>query len=235
METAVKQAEITKSYPLGTALKILEEQGIRARRSANRPKSMADYIAMLTDEHESPSWISFYEAHREAFEKAPAGAKQHHWWKGGLHDHCTEMLGLAEDLFVLYPGKFNGLHFDEVIQTVFLHDFPKIWWYREITSEERAAKPDKFHEKQVFTYVEGVDRILDAEGKLAAYLTRWPLPVSDRVWSGVLFAEGGFSKAHFKFGGTTGTSASVAKNNPVATIIHCLDLISSQLWGRSLT
>jgi hypothetical protein len=230
--TTVIQGTTVQSISISEAKELLKQQGYRVKLGVNTRKSVREYLLILSDEELRQKFVAFYDAH-PFFEKCPAGAKHHHWWESGLSQHCVEMLGLAEDLFTLYPGKYTAFTFDEVTQAVFLHDFPKIWWYRLITDEERISKPDKFKENQVFTYTEGADHILDAEGRLAAYLMRWLLAVSDRVWSAVLFAEGGFSKSHFKFGGVSQTSANVGKNNPLTAFIHCLDLMSSQIWGGS--
>lgn len=224
-----------ESMSLREEISLLAEHADKEVGEAKANRTVRSYIERIGSA-DRDKWLLFYDFHRELFESVAAGARHHHWWKGGLQDHCLEMLNLAEDIFGRYYNRFSSINFNDVILTVFLHDFAKIWWYRPITAEERAAKPDKFKEKQEFTSVEGCDRILDAEGRLAAYLMRWPggLPISDTVWSAVVFAEGGFAKTNFSFGGTTRTSDTVFSSNKLATLVHCLDMISSQIWGNSI-
>lgn len=168
------------------------------------------------------------------FYEVCADAKHHHWWHGGLNDHCCEMVGLGLDLMDLYPEDYDFTQ-EDLIVAVLLHDFSKIWAYREIRHDERLQYPTKYLDRQVFTGVNGWDHILDAENRTAGALMRFGVPISDRVWSAVLFAEGGYSKCNFGYAGQpTRTGSHVNNENHLAPFVHMLDLYSASILGKGL-
>jgi len=218
---------------LREAIELLKTQGIKVVRHRYRNVPILDYLDQIQDPVLRTGLRALYEAH-PFFSEAPAGARHHHWWAGGLENHCTEMIGLGLDLMDLYSGDVSFSK-DDLITTVFLHDFSKVWIYRYITPEEREKKPKTFNPKQVFTYRAGATDILDAEGLTATTLMRFGIPITDRQWSAVLFAEGGFSSARFGFAGQpTHTGTRVTHENALAAFVAMLDSYSSQLLGQEL-
>lgn len=228
-ETPTQQASSEETQPV--------ERGkvIPIRRQRYNPKSMLTYLneEIVSDAYLHDKYLNFYRQHL-FFEEVSAGAKHHHWWKGGLKDHCEEMCGFLLDLHTLYKGDFPQVSREDLVIGVYLHDFAKIWSYRYITQEEREKNPKKFHEKQVFTYQEGATDILDPETLTLLELAKFFIVPTTMQASALRFAEGGFSSAHFGFSRPTGTSNTVYKRNALAVLISMADSYSSQVLGKSL-
>jgi hypothetical protein len=205
----------------------------RLRRQRYSKNTIREWLASMSDPYPE-QYLPFHDDHLD-FDHVCAGAKHHHWWRGGMADHVKEMIGYALDLYDLYPGDLKDkVDRDEIIQACYLHDFAKIWTYREITDEDREKNPSKYLEAQVFTYQNGQFDIVDEESKTLLELGRWGIVPSEQVWSAVLFAEGGYADRNFTFGGPTSTGATVMARNPLAVIVHMADMYSSQVLGRSL-
>lgn len=210
----------------------LKTLNARLTRKRYSETTLREYISQIQPVGLAEQYLELYDAH-PFHKEVCAGAKHHHWWKGGLESHLCEMIGLGMDLMDLYPGDFTFTKSDVII-VIFLHDFAKIWTYRYITPEEREKKSNKFKEKQIFTYVEGAFNRLDAESTTLLELSRRGITPTDNQWSAVLFAEGGFAKAHFSFQGRTSTGSTVNTVNHLAPFVHLLDLYSSQILGKSI-
>lgn len=183
--------------------------------------TMKVWLSLIEDPRERELYERFYDDH-PTFQEAPAGAKKHHWWRGGLEQHSVEMCEVAQALLNKFKWKVK---MSDVVQVIFLHDFPKVWSFRPVD----PMLDEDVVDNQEFVYEKEVHTILTPEHELAAYLTRWGLPVSDQVWSAVIFAEGGYAQANFGYGGTNRTSDTVNLKNPLAAFIHALDMLSSQV------
>ena len=222
-----------KYVGLRAAIDELASVGIKVVRHRYKKWTMKDYLVQIEDDALRTGLWRLYNDH-PFFIEAPAGARHHHWWDGGLDGHCAEMIGLGLDLMELYTDDMPFTK-DDVITAVFLHDFSKVFMYRAITPEDREKHPDRFKPRQMFTYQEGATNILDAENLTAVVLMRYGIPVTDKQWSAVVFAEGGFSTARFGFGGQpTLTNSRVNHDNPLAAFVSILDLYSAMLLGREL-
>lgn len=219
-------------YDLMTVRPFLKTQNARLTRKRYATTSIADYLSQIQPTQLAEQYINFYKAH-PFYDEVCAGAKHHHWWKGGLADHVREMIGVGMDLMDLYPGDFTFTKTDVII-VCFLHDFDKIWLYRYLTAEDRAKTPSKFKEQQVFTYTVGVTDILDGYSLKLLELSRHGIVPTDQQWSAVLFHEGGYASANFDFNGATKTGNTVSHCNLLAPFIHILDMYSAMLLGRSI-
>lgn len=221
-----------KHFDLQEVRPFLAGLGARLTRKRYARTTLREYLSQIEPVEMAEQYLQFYDAH--TFHKEVcAGARHHHWWKGGLEAHLCEMIGVGLDMMNLYPGDFDFSESDVII-SVFLHDFAKVWLYREITPQDRERTPGKFKENQVFTYRDGAFDILDAENKILLELSRTGIAPTDKQWSAVLFAEGGYSKANFGYQGRTNTGNTVNHANHLAPFIHILDMYSSQLLGRSI-
>ena len=222
-----------KKYSVGDIVDLLKSQNARLSRKRYSNTTMREYLSQIEPVELQQKFLDIYDAF-PAFKSVCAGAKHHHWWEGGLEQHCCEMIGVGLDIMELYPGDFTTFSKTDLIIAIFLHDFAKVWLYRKITAEDRSKTPKKFVSGQVFTFNEGVYNILSPEGKTAVELMRRGIPLTDMQWSAVCFAEGGFSADHFAFGKPSSTSESIYKRNALATFVAMLDSHSSQILGRSL-
>ncbi len=96
-------------------LKSIDARLTRRRYSET---TMREYLAQIQPTGLAEQYLEFYDAfpfHKEVC----AGAKHHHWWKGGLEDHLREMIGIGIDIMDLYPGDFTFSKSDLII-AVFL-------------------------------------------------------------------------------------------------------------------
>jgi hypothetical protein len=205
----------------------------RVTRQRFAKTTIREYLQSLTPPL-NEQYTKFHDAH-PYYNTVCAGAKHHHWWRGGLAQHVREMIGVGLDLFDLYHGDLQGkVTRDDIIIACYLHDFAKIWNYEEITDEDRERAPKKYLEQQLFKPVNGSFNIVDAESKTLLELAKFAVPVSESQWSAVLFAEGGYSDANFSINGLTRTSDTVMHCNPLAVLTHMIDMYSSQLLGGSI-
>lgn len=234
LEVSKKQRGIdVKHYDMLTVRPLLKTLNARLTRKRYAETSIRDYLAQIQPAELAEQYLEFYDAH-PFYKEVCAGAKHHHWWKGGLEDHVREMIGLGMDMMDLYPGDFDKFTKTDVIITAFLHDFDKIWLYKYLTVEERAKNPTKFKESQVFTYTVGATDILDGYSLKLLELGRYGIIPTPQQWSAVLFHEGGYSPANFDFRGATKTGDTVCHANLLAPFMHILDMYSAMLLGRSI-
>lgn len=221
-----------KHYDLMSVRPLLKAMDARLTRKRYATTSIEDYLNQIQPTGIAEIYLDFYNAN-PFYKEVCAGAKHHHWWKGGLEDHVREMIGMGMDLMDLYPGDYTFTKTDLII-VCFLHDFNKIWGYRYITAEDREKNPTKFKDPQIFTYREGTTNILDGYSQILLTLARKGIVPTNEQWSAVLFHEGGFSPNHFTWGGTSETSKTINSKNHLAPFVHALDMISSQILGRSI-
>lgn len=222
-------------YNLSEVREYLKLSGKRLTRNRYADTPIRTYLASIEPAEVAKQYLAFYDAH-PFYQEVCAGAKHHHWWKGGLEDHVREMIGLGLDLMDLYPGDMTFSKSD-VIVVCFLHDFDKIWGYRYITADEREKDQKgskRMKEKQVFTYVEGVNNILDGYALKILELGKFGIVPTKEQWSAVLFHEGGYADANFNYNGRTKTGDTVMHCNHLAPFVHMLDMYSAMILGRSL-
>lgn len=227
----IEKVEV-KKYHIRELLPMLKQQDSRLIRKRYLDPDMTGYLLQIEPTELQQKYIELYNSF-PVFKTTCAGAKHHHWWEGGLEQHCCEMLGMGFDIMELYPGDIKFTKTD-VIVSVFLHDFAKIWLYRKITDADRQKNDARYTPGQVFTYNSNVYDKLSAEDKTAVELMKRGIPVTEEQWSAVVFAEGGFSKGHYDMNGQTQTSQTIYKRNPLAAFVSILDLYSAQIIGGSL-
>ena len=212
----------------------LTQPAFKVVRQRYAKTKMREYLASLSNSVEADAYLSFHE-HHLYFNQVCAGARHHHWWIGGLQDHCCEMIGIALDLFDLYKGDLEGrITRDDIIISIYLHDFAKIWTYELISDEDREKNPKKYLEQQLFKPVTGAFNLVDEESKTFRELARFNIVPSEIQWSAVLFAEGGYADRNFTINGLSRTGDAVMSRNPLAVIVHISDMYSSQILGGSI-
>lgn len=217
-------------YTPATVQDFLKDHDARFRRARYAKTTMEQYLGMIAPADLASKYLTMYRAH-PFHKEVCAGAKHHHWWKGGLEDHLTEMIGIGFDIMDMYPGDFSFTKSDLII-AVFLHDFSKVWTYRYITNDDVAK--DKFKDKQVFTYTDGQFNILNEESRIILECGKFGIVPTDQQWSAVIFAEGGFSQAMFDFQGRSTPGNTVFTVNHLATFTSILDQWGAQILGRSI-
>lgn len=207
-------------------------QRIVRRRYAKT--TIREYLEQLSDEDTRKKYLEFYNVH-PYFQQVCAGAKHHHHWIGGLHQHCQEIIGIMLDIRDLYRGDLDGkLTKDDIIISATLHDFSKIWTYELLTDDDRDRNPHKYLEAQSFKIVQGAFNIVDEYSKLLLELGKYGIVPSESIWSAVLFHEGGYSDHNFTYGGLSRTGDTVMSHNALAVLLHMGDMFSSQVLGGSI-
>lgn len=231
-QTAAHCQPKTPPVKVATIPEVLNMVSLKRQRFAKT--TIREYLQSLFDPTLSKQYVDFHEAH-SYFNTVCAGAKHHHWWRGGLAQHVCEMIGYSLDLLDLYAGDLQQLITrDDIIIACYLHDFAKIWAYEEITDDDRETNPRKYLEQQLFKSVNGAFNIVDQETKTLLRLSQFGVPVTEKQWSAVLFAEGGYADANFSINGLSRQADTVMHCNPLAVIMHMADMYSSQILGGSL-
>lgn len=212
----------------------LEQQGVRLSRARFADKPISDYLAEIEPKELADKYVAFHAAH-SYFDTVCAGAKHHHWWRGGMADHIREMIGVSLDLYQLYKGDLGErITPSDIIIACYLHDFAKVWTYEEITDEDRERAPKKYLEQQLFKPVSGAFNILDEESTTLLELGKYGIVPTKQQWSAVVFAEGGWADAVWGPNGQTRVAGTVMAQNPLAVMIHMVDMYSSQILGGSI-
>lgn len=228
-------AETIKSkVSITQALDVLEANGYRLTRARFADKSIGDYLSEIQPPELAVKYMKFHADH-SYFDTVCAGAKHHHWWRGGMAEHVREMIGVGLDLYQLYKGDLAGrMTPSDIIIACYLHDFAKVWTYEEITDEDRERAPKKYLEQQLFKPYNGAFDIVDEESKTLLELSRAGITPSEIQWSAVLFAEGGYADRNFTINGLSRTADTVMSRNPLAVLTHIADMYSSQILGGSI-
>lgn len=232
MEATSKIQEV-KHLDLEEVRPFLKNLGARLVRKRYAETNIRDYLLQIEPAELSKQYVAFYDAH-PFYKDVCAGAKHHHWWKGGLEQHVREMIGVGLDLMDLYTGDMLFTKSDFII-ACFLHDFNKIWIYRELTAEDREKNPKKYHEKQVFGYANNPrEDIMDGYSMILIELAKSNIVPTDIQWSAVLFHESAFSPAGWAYGGPSKTINTVNTRNTLAVLVNIVDMYSAHFMGRSL-
>jgi hypothetical protein len=171
------------------------------------------------------------------FAEVCAGAKHHHWWKGGLEQHVVELICFMADQLIASPEAYMGVTLNDCIIVALLHDFDKIWAYVPLSQDDISMREEgstKYHAEQVFksSYKEFTQ--LDGVSKTLRLLSSRGITPTESQWSALLFAHGGYSNANFGFGGITYTGDKVMHANPLAVLLHLADMFSANLLSKEL-
>lgn len=214
---------------------VLSDSSMRLSRARYSRATVRDYLNQIDPPELAAKYLKLHEDN-SFYDQVCAGAKHHHHWIGGLADHVTEMIGIAFDMYDLYRGDLeNRITKSDIIIGCYLHDFAKVWTYEFIQEEDREKDPKKYKEEQTFKLLNsGAFAILDEESKTLLTLGRYGIVPTDMQWSAVLFAEGGWADACWGPGRQTNTSNTVMSRNPLAVLMHIVDMYSSQILGRSI-
>ena len=152
--------------------------------------------------------LDFY---KEKFISNPAAVKHHHNRVGGLCVHTSQVLGLALQMYHDFRANVPDVSMENVYVAVILHDLSKTQLYR-LRDDDAALNlscpfeyvPDWKYEHDIWTLSEAA---------------RFELLLSYDEMMGVMQAHGGWSKLNEPV-------------NKLAVIVHCADMMSSQLLKR---
>ncbi len=149
-----------------------------------------------------------FDANMDAFENAPAAAKNHHNFTHGLLIHTAEVWETTN----LFTESAQGLRYDrqpgysndELLTAVALHDFAKIVQYEPIGNHAWGYRK----------------MVCNQEAWTLRELARHGIELTDNELVGLLHAEGGYTKFEVEW-------------RPMSVIVHAADLWSSQAMATT--
>ena len=144
-------------------------------------------------------------------ENFPASIKYHHNYRGGWKKHIEEVTATMLDINVL---EHIDLDPEDVRLAAFLHDFAKLESYQEL--------PDGTFDKLI-----GRWKLMDPETWTIVKCAAKGVVLPENQINALLMAEGGWSA----FAHTTSRYVQPA-SGPLATVLHCADMISSQILSN---
>lgn len=233
LDKAAPEVQKVDHYDLFSVRDYLKTKGARLTRKRYVKYTINTILSMIRPVSLAEQYLKFHEDHPQ-YDVVCAGAKHHHWWKGGLADHVCEMIGVGLDMMDLYPSDMSFTQSDFII-ACFLHDFNKIWIYRELSQDEKNAPNSKYHKQQIFGYHRGGrSEIIDGYSMILLELAGASIIPTDIQWSAVLFHESAFSSAGWQYGGPSRIMDTVNTRNKLAVLVNMVDMYSSHFLGKSL-
>lgn len=149
--------------------------------------------------------LKVYEKFEPKFHELPASTKFHHSWKGGLYDHTLEVIEFAIKIFEVtnHQEKGHGFTKDDVIFISFVHDFDKL---------DKYLKNPYPSGDQDFIYNRNRTDVND-DAKIVSILSEFGIKFESKHLNALTFSHGGWSIDR-------------GKMEPLATLIHCADILS---------
>ena len=144
------------------------------------------------------------------FLSMPAARKRHHHKEGGLLKHTFQVVSIALELYEKYKKHLPGITAESIYIVAVLHDLAKCKSYL-YNHRYPADEPYPFNHNEEFKDEPDVWTIAKAE--------MYDLKLSYDEMMGIMQAHGGWSKIN-------------EPTNKLAVIIHCADIISSQIIRR---
>ncbi len=141
-----------------------------------------------------------------SFESFPGSITKHQWWKGGYRDHIEEVMNIAYAIYrVLAKRRKLPFSLADALFVLFLHDFDKLQRYglKSKRTRPRASYTNQYY----FT----LKRYL-----LARFRYRFRRQ-----------EENALKYTHGEGGDYHPTKRIML---PLATFVHCCDIISARLW-----
>ncbi|MBD3261702.1 MAG: hypothetical protein GF334_08510 [Candidatus Altiarchaeales archaeon] len=160
----------------------------------------------------------------------PAAVYYHHNWVGGWADHTAQVIQISSELFDSYiVGVHHDLKvsLDDVIVAAFVHDFDKLWCYKDAPPKKTEKGKVTTIEPQPGKFVRNDDIVKYEEtSKAIAEAFRAGIKLTDQQIEAINHHHGGFStdlsSPHSRRGGMT----------PFSTLMHCADMLSAFNLGH---
>ena len=113
---------------LVSSLELVKEAklGLSEEQVSEDFQKILSFVSSITDAKLKAFVSNLLSKYETDFKTLPAAKLMHHNYKGGLLQHTTECLEIAENLMKLFKDKINR---DELIAACVLHDFGKIFEY----------------------------------------------------------------------------------------------------------
>jgi len=163
-----------------------------------------DFIEEIKDEELKKKLLILWASLEERFREMPASVRFHHNYRGGLYDHTKEVLEIALRLYGAFKDNI-AVNRDDVILVAFSHDLDKIDKY--VKNKKRFGRNShEFIWNEARANTNDTAEVVNALGKYGIHLDGNQL-------NSFTFCHGGWSVDRGKMG-------------PLATLIHCADILS---------
>jgi hypothetical protein len=164
-------------------------------------------LKLISDKQRRLCMHRLLDCYKEKFLSNPAAVRHHHVRVGGLCVHTSQVLDLALQLFHDFRAHMPTVTMENVYVAVILHDLSKTQCYR--MREDAVLSPaSPFEYAADWKYEHDIWTLSEA--------ARFGLLLSYDEMMGVMQAHGGWAKLNDPV-------------NKLAVIVHCADMISSQL------
>lgn len=167
----------------------------------------------LEDPERGSLYMGLWSEISETFMVVPGSRNHHHAYKGGLADHCGQVMQLALDLSFLCRLQ-GGVSFSNgrIIEAAFVHDLDRVVFWQKIASD---ASPNEWR------WVES--RFTTCELAVVQLLSQHHIPLDEELLNVIHTTHLGFSDLlrarHDK------------EACQLAYLIGAADLVSSRLMG----
>jgi hypothetical protein len=153
------------------------------------------------------------------FYTAPASAKNHNNYKGGLVEHSLLVYENILRLSILLQSE----PFDSLVLVSLLHDICKINFYKETT---RNAKINGTWVQEPYYTIE--DSLPIGHGEKSVIILQRLIPLTNAELMAIRWHMMGFDEAARSYGGAMALRAAADKY-PLVTLLHMADLASCYL------
>lgn len=170
-----------------------------------------DFIEEIKDEELKKKLLVLWASFEERFREMPASVKFHHNYRGGLYDHTKEVIEIALRLYDAFKDSLD-LNRDDVILVAFAHDLDKIDKY--VKNKKRFG-----YNKHEFVWNEARANTNDT-AEVVNTLGKYGIHLNGSQLNSFTFCHGGWSVDRGKMG-------------PLATLVHCADILSLAFEKRS--
>lgn len=184
-------------------------------------KEIKEILETIEDAQTKKVCLNIYADLEKELKEKPAAVKYHHNQPGGLYRHVKEVMNLALEIYDARPNSYSCKR-DDVIVSAFVHDFDKIDLY------EPAPEWKKIKYGQPFGIKSGIVW-MNQTGKTVRLCCAYGLELSDDAMNAISLHHGGWSVDASSPNGYVYSS----DFTNLATILHCADLLSSFILGRS--
>ena len=164
-----------------------------------------DYLGMIQDKKLRKNILKLWDDLGCRFYEMPASTKYHHNSKCGLYQHTKEVIQVACQLHDSFETFRNqGIKLDDAILIAFAHDLDKI--YKYVPNTKNWPKNQEFVWNTKHVDCNDTADVVNTLGRYGIHLNAKQL-------NSLTFSHGGFSVDR-------------GKMTPLATLIHCADILS---------
>jgi len=183
--------------------------------------TIRDMLEQIQDELPKTRLLKLHSDILTEMQTMPSSVRYHHKWGGGMYQHVEEVMKNALEIYDLHPEYYDCTR-DDVIIVTYVHDFDKLDRYTYSQDEWKKKKFD-----QDFDYNPSYI-VMNQTARTVQICAEYGLILSDKIINAISFHHGGWAPDLSSVFPTAQSSAMM----PLAILIHCADIISSQIQGK---